>query len=99
MYDEMECLQGVVIPRCYGWFEMELGQLFDAGYSLDVFEGHRTSDMRDDNALIDYDLRITKKVHPLVQERRCQFDVLSVLVLERLGDKLPLDRLVPKETR
>jgi len=24
MYDEMESLQGVVIPRCYGWFEAEL---------------------------------------------------------------------------
>lgn len=21
MYDEMESLQGVAIPRCYGWFE------------------------------------------------------------------------------
>ncbi|KAF4612894.1 hypothetical protein D9613_011116 [Agrocybe pediades] len=24
VYDEMESLQGVVIPRCYGWFEVEV---------------------------------------------------------------------------
>ncbi|KZV85872.1 hypothetical protein EXIGLDRAFT_841161 [Exidia glandulosa HHB12029] len=23
-YDHLECLQGVVIPRCYGWFELKL---------------------------------------------------------------------------
>ncbi|KZV85873.1 hypothetical protein EXIGLDRAFT_775141 [Exidia glandulosa HHB12029] len=22
-YDHLECLQGVVLPRCYGWFELE----------------------------------------------------------------------------
>ncbi|KAF9505056.1 hypothetical protein BS47DRAFT_581164 [Hydnum rufescens UP504] len=25
-YDELECLQGVVLPRCYGWFEAELAE-------------------------------------------------------------------------
>ena len=25
-YDELECLQGVVLPRSYGWFEAELSK-------------------------------------------------------------------------
>ena len=34
-YDEMESLQGVVVPRCYGWFEAELteGQTFGSWYA------------------------------------------------------------------
>ena len=37
-YDEMECLQGVVVPRCYGWFEAQprKGKPLDPGTLLVV---------------------------------------------------------------
>ena len=47
-YDEMECMQGVIVPRCYGWFEAELteGQSFGSWYTAGRGSGARIPKIR-----------------------------------------------------
>ncbi|KDR77255.1 hypothetical protein GALMADRAFT_246561 [Galerina marginata CBS 339.88] len=73
MYDEMEVLQGVAIPRCYGWFEGELGPLTMAPAAN------------------------PSKCEPetKIAQRRNVPTRLSILVLERVGEHLPLGERIP----
>ncbi|KAI0060204.1 hypothetical protein BV25DRAFT_1828006 [Artomyces pyxidatus] len=79
-YDEMECLQGSSIARCYGWFEVELS----SGQSVPAWNEHPAEDPDEH----DFALDIDKKVHPDQLKRTARRDVLSVLVLEKLGERL-----------
>ncbi|KAI0060769.1 hypothetical protein BV25DRAFT_1827658 [Artomyces pyxidatus] len=80
-YDEMECLQGSAIARCYGWFEVELS----SGQSVPAWSEHPAEDPNEHDYALDRDTN----VHPDQLKRSARRDVLSVLVLERLGDRLP----------
>ncbi|KAI0060224.1 hypothetical protein BV25DRAFT_1828045, partial [Artomyces pyxidatus] len=84
-YDEMECLQGSSIARCYGWFEVELS----SGQIVPAWSEHPAEDPRDRDHALDLD----RTVHPDQLKRNTRRDILSVLVLEMLGDRMPLSRL------
>ncbi|KAI0060761.1 hypothetical protein BV25DRAFT_1775382, partial [Artomyces pyxidatus] len=79
-YDEMECLQGCAIARCYGWFEADLS----SGQSVLAWSEHPAEDPDEH----DFALDIEQNVHPDLLKRTARRDVLSVLVLERLGERL-----------
>ncbi|KAI0054333.1 hypothetical protein BV25DRAFT_1833686 [Artomyces pyxidatus] len=79
-YDEMECLQGSSIARCYGWFEVDLS----SGQSVPAWSEHPVEDPDER----DFALESDKNVHPDQLKRAARRDVLSILVLERLGERL-----------
>ncbi|KAI0060198.1 hypothetical protein BV25DRAFT_1858711 [Artomyces pyxidatus] len=83
-YDEMECLQGSSIARCYGWFEVDLS----SNQIVPAWRDHPAEESGDYDHALDHDAT----VHPDQLKRTARRDILSVLVLERLGDKLPPGR-------
>ncbi|KAF8810319.1 hypothetical protein BYT27DRAFT_7231974 [Phlegmacium glaucopus] len=70
MYDEMESLQGISIPRCYGWFEADLDPKQWTYFSTPLF------------------LENFGQKQPTMKR-------LSVLLLERVGQLLPLGQRIP----
>lgn len=97
-YDEMECLQGASIARCYGYFEMELRDNSAKTTLQRLASKYPSSDFRDMNPVLQRDT-ILGPLHPLLDERSRQRDVLAILILERLGLPLPLGQPVLQETR
>ncbi|KAI0060739.1 hypothetical protein BV25DRAFT_1917561 [Artomyces pyxidatus] len=89
-YDEMECLQGSSIARCYGWFEAEL----TSDQVVPAWSDHPAENPDDHDHVLDID----ETIHPDQLQRTARRDVLSILVLERLGDKLQPGRH-PKSLR
>ncbi|KAJ3552226.1 hypothetical protein NM688_g4265 [Phlebia brevispora] len=86
-YEEMECLQGVVVPRFYGLFEGETppGSYFDP-----TGEGERREPGRDE---IDTpDTEEEEHVPAAVS------GAVSILVLEQVGGRLPLGEDLPPNT-
>jgi len=81
-YDELECLQGVVLPRCYGWFEAELaeGQSFDRCTRVTG----RSSYTEKSNP--EWRFEKSKQLTEMSHSR----NYVSVLLLEKLGGKLPI---------
>ena len=81
-YDEMESMQGVILPRCYGWFEAELaeGQSFGPWYTSD----RSSSETEDSNP----NWRFENSSRLLEMSHSRNF--VSVLLLERLGGTLPV---------
>ena len=77
----MECLQGVVLPRCYGWFEAELvdGQSFGSWYTA----GDRS---RTENSNPEWRFKNSERLTEMSRSR----NIVSVLLLERLGGTLPV---------
>ncbi|KAI0060226.1 hypothetical protein BV25DRAFT_1790777, partial [Artomyces pyxidatus] len=75
-YDEMECLHGSSIARCYGWFEVDLS----SGQIVPAWSEHPAEDPDEDD--------IDENVHPDLLRRAARRDILSVLVLEKLGERL-----------
>jgi hypothetical protein len=80
-YDEMECLQGVVLPRCYGWFEAELvdGQSFGSWYTAG-------DSSRTENSNPEWRFEESERLTEMSHSR----NFVSVLLLERLGETLPV---------
>ncbi|KAI0028009.1 hypothetical protein K488DRAFT_90186 [Vararia minispora EC-137] len=97
-YDEMEHIQGAVIPRCYGWFEFVLGD----GDRVPVLE-HFVKDKgwtKDESEYLDVNSRSLngQPLHPVLQKRAESRNVISVLVLEQVGGRLtPRRKLSPAE--
>lgn len=92
-YEEMECLQGIAIPRCYGCFELKLSkglhvesevdlddeEIFDN--SFDVIPEHEDYNL--------WDMQAVKLLpHPLSSDLIHARDRVYVLLLERMGDEL-----------
>lgn len=91
-YEEMECLQGVAIPRCYGCFELKLqkalhiGPWEDSGDeifdSLDFIPEHEHYSLSEMNT-------VGIAPHPLSLELiHTPHDRVYILLLERMGDEL-----------
>lgn len=98
-YDEMEVLQGVALPRCYGYFEATLSTDADEKELLHrLFKKFPAEVDEDHNAALNRDTLIGP-LHPVLEERRTRRDILAVLVMERLGSRLPIGLPVPEETR
>jgi len=74
-YDEMESLQGVCIPRCYGWFDAVIPD----GDQVDVWGGQT--------------FKGDSMVWPagLLRDLSHARNRVSLLLLERLGEELPLN--------
>lgn len=97
-YDEMECLQGASIPRCYGYFEMELHEDSTKAALEHLAMKYPSSDSRDINFVLEREM-MRGPLHPLLDDRSRRKDVVAVLVLEKLGLPLPLGQSVPQETQ
>jgi len=81
-YDELECLQGVVLPRCYGWFEAELAEGQSFGPSTRATR--RSSDTEESNP--EWRFKNSKQLTEMSHSR----NYVSVLLLEKMGGKLPI---------
>lgn len=98
-YDEMQILQGVALPRCYGYFETTLSADADEKELLHrLFKKFPAEVDGEHNAALNRDTLIGP-LHPVLEERRTRRDILAVLVMERLGSRLPIGLPVPEETR
>lgn len=101
-YDEMECLQGASLARCYGYFEVELHE--DPEKTAiqtalrQLASKYPSSDSVELNPVLERD-RECGPLHPLAEDRAHRNDVLALLVLERLGSSLPIGKPVSQETR
>ncbi|KAI0314532.1 hypothetical protein OF83DRAFT_1174655 [Amylostereum chailletii] len=85
-YDELESLQGPVVPRCYGWFEMDLRTSpKEAPYTV---IGWPKSTMFGTDPCIERELSHERVPHAMLVERDSRRDILSILVLEKLGNTL-----------
>ncbi|KAJ4492238.1 hypothetical protein C8J55DRAFT_503363 [Lentinula edodes] len=89
-YEEMECLQGVAIPRCYGLFEAEI----PSGCELLLPENQTLVNNPDSR-----DAQVDQVVHPLITELRSTRNKLCILVEERLGGRLPIGSPFSPEVR
>jgi len=81
-YDELACLQGVILPRCYGWFEAELAEGQSFRPSTRATRG--SSDTEDSNP--EWRFKGSKQLTEMSHSR----NYVSVLLLEKLGDTLPM---------
>lgn len=84
-YEELECLQGSGIPRCYGFFDAVLSA------DHDILPWHNAT--KEESLDGSDDERKASKWDPPIQR------IVSILVLERLGDKLPLCKPLPPGAR
>ncbi|KAJ3894209.1 hypothetical protein GG344DRAFT_63194 [Lentinula edodes] len=89
-YEEMECLQGVAIPRCYGLFEAEI----PPGCRLLLPENQTLVNNPDSR-----DAQVDEFPHPLIKELRSTRNKLCILVEERLGGHLSIGSPVSPELR
>ncbi|KZV88098.1 hypothetical protein EXIGLDRAFT_773065 [Exidia glandulosa HHB12029] len=92
-YDHLECLQGVVLPRCYGWFEMKLPREWDVAAWREYPTSNRGTDAAEGpTEFMEYateDLRPHNIAPiPLAAELAEARDRVFVLVLERVGDTM-----------
>lgn len=99
-YDEMECLQGSVVPRHFGYFERDMGVALDRmpghGPYIKAFQDHPPDEDASDDG---EDLRdLHEPLHEMLAERLARRDILSITILERLGDMLPLGQHVDDAT-
>jgi len=81
-YDELECLQGVVLPRCYGWFEVELAE----GQSFDRWTRATRRSSATENSNPEWQFKGSKELTEMSHSR----NHVSVLLLEKMGGKLPI---------
>lgn len=99
-YDEMEYLQGSVLPYCYGWFEMELGRLVDnpgsSQYFVKALDDHSVDIRRGEDVGLDF--FEGQEMHPMLAERASRNDIISILILEHVGGMMPLGRPVTEDT-
>lgn len=93
-YEEMECLQGVAIPRCYGCFELKLSK----GCRVGPWEDPRFATFDDERSwdvLPEFEKFIPEVCHdagwfphPLLPKLVIERKSLYVLLLERCGDEI-----------
>lgn len=86
-YDEMECLQGSVIPRYYGLFRSTIAPDWNLDpWRRDPVRGSRMSNPQED----DEQSSDEEEVPPPPTK-------LSILVMERLGGRMPLGEELPED--
>lgn len=106
-YDEVECVQGSVVPYCFGWFEMNAGSLLKTTPDRKPTCHIRPLDkypVRNRDKEKDLLPVFEPRPHPMLAERARRRserdDIIAVLILERLsGEMLPIRCKVPRETR
>ncbi|CAL1706344.1 unnamed protein product [Somion occarium] len=115
-YEEMECLQGSVIPRYYGLYQTTIQPTTDflpwthdkvnrrpgrhgdysdeSGSDSDSEEASKAASNDDDDEE-DNDDDQESEVYSSDEEEPAAPTVVSILILERLGDRLPLRKPLP----
>ncbi|TFY78126.1 hypothetical protein EWM64_g5884 [Hericium alpestre] len=86
-YEKLELLQGVAIPRYYGWFETEL--LEDSAEYTWKHENLTMTENLLDQTVVDQELSNSVHPHKWLRTRCYNPDIFSCLLLERLGEVLP----------
>ncbi|KAK0454605.1 hypothetical protein EV421DRAFT_428225 [Armillaria borealis] len=89
-YDEMELLQGVCVPRCYGLFQTSY-DLEELNIPVLLDRKKRDEELRCE---LEEDSDDDKILEPIVYD-----NILSVLLIERVGDRLQLGRSLPHGVR
>ena len=95
-YDELVRFQGSIVPYCFGWFEMELPAQFTVPALQRSSIRHSDTSSSEQKKPSDLEIWEAGVVHPLLAERDSRRDLVSVLILERLGGMLPLCKPVDK---
>lgn len=106
-YDEMECVQGSVVPYCFGWFEVDVASSLKATsdgpptYNITPLEQHPVRNRDKEKDLMPV---FEQEPHPMLIERARsrseRGDIIAILILERLsGEMLPVGQKVPKKTQ
>ncbi|KZV88095.1 hypothetical protein EXIGLDRAFT_839520 [Exidia glandulosa HHB12029] len=90
-YDHLECLQGVVLPRCYGWFELQLTPEWEVPAWSTFPTSKRGTDAKEGPAeFMNYHIFELREKNigpsPLMTELAAARDRLFILVMERMGD-------------
>ncbi|KZV85875.1 hypothetical protein EXIGLDRAFT_841163 [Exidia glandulosa HHB12029] len=90
-YDHLECLQGVVIPRCYGWFGLRLTPEWEVPAWSTYPSSNRGTDAKEGPAeFMNYHISELREKNvgpsPLMTELAAARDRLFILVMERVGD-------------
>lgn len=105
-YEEMECIQGVVIPRCYGFFTGDIPA--DVSLFPPIEESSNDSSVggaaSDESASHDKCDQRSYKPSPGDNQRpyepsSCGRIPVSMLLLERLGDRLPIGKKLPDDIK
>ena len=84
-YEDMECLQGVAVPRCYGLFSAKIPTVQQSLLRPWNYESARDTDFMP--SLNWRDPLLDSRLRALLSEH----ETLYVLVLEKLGGKLPIN--------
>ncbi|KAA1470253.1 hypothetical protein DENSPDRAFT_928732 [Dentipellis sp. KUC8613] len=85
-YEDMECLQGVAVARCYGWFEAELPRNSPA-HAWKAKHVPREDEELDVGGLENE--RSNGAPHGMLEDRCWRPNHLSILLMERLGERIP----------
>lgn len=98
MYTEMESIQGIAVPRCYGLFE---GIVRDSMASIlpreESHGGNKQSQNDDDEDLGDQQEPL---LPPRTQHRPTSITGrVTILLLEQLGAHLPVGEIIPPDVR
>lgn len=92
-YDELEILQGVVVPRCYGWFELQLQDGWNVPcWTTHFGPGADSSDGDADAFPIEYIATLgtdawehEPRPHPMALQLAAERQRVYILLLERAG--------------
>ncbi|TFY70823.1 hypothetical protein EVG20_g2169 [Dentipellis fragilis] len=85
-YEEMECLQGVAVARCYGWFEAEIPRN-SLPHTWKTKHVPRVDEELDVGGLENE--RSNGAPHEMLEDRCWRPNHLSILLMERLGERIP----------
>lgn len=100
-YEEMESLQGVIIPRCYGLFTSDIpaGSSLSESAKKPSDEPSYGDNPRDSNLNDTNDGSIDSRNQRARSMKSCPDGPtpISILLLERLGDRLPVGGELPAD--
>ncbi|KAJ3535025.1 hypothetical protein NM688_g7038 [Phlebia brevispora] len=95
-YEEMETIQGIVIPRCYGFFTGKIPRDHLLVGETDVsseFPTDSEESMSEASNLKNEDSERPQFTY----NHAANFRVVSILLLEKLGDRLPVGKKLPED--
>ncbi|TFY73712.1 hypothetical protein EWM64_g10300 [Hericium alpestre] len=93
-YDEMESIQGVAIPRCYGLFKVGLSE--DLASDVRPWKLPQATIRLEEQSVLDSNY---SNDHDDIRMIKGEEDYLYVMVLERLGGMLPVGEPISEEDR
>lgn len=94
----MDRLQGVAIPRCYGYFEtvVPIGSSIEEALRR-LAQRYYNEEDGEDNLILAKDRLVG--LHELVEERCQRRDIIAVPVLEKLGPRLSPSQEITRKTK